>query len=258
MSIRKILRRGLLTFCLLGCAGAGAAWTWQIARPWRVAVRDFGSGAVPPRDLRDFDAVGGESMKWLTYHLRPGTSVTIVLRSVVHAPTLGGDARLVHSASVRVDARLNADTYVAKREWTLGRFAIRFRTHRPPPAYAAALSSAEAGAIEYRLNRPLTSAEVARLQATGGFEFEVGAATWAWLLLFAAYPTYAFLVGPMRRRSRRRRGLCEACGYDLRGTEGDRCPECGSIIARRGELRRHSLASDAVLVPRPVRPDDAP
>jgi hypothetical protein len=35
-------------------------------------------------------------------------------------------------------------------------------------------------------------------------------------------------VGAMRRRLRRRRGLCAACGYDLRGGGGERCPECGA------------------------------
>jgi hypothetical protein len=34
----------------------------------------------------------------------------------------------------------------------------------------------------------------------------------------------ARLVG----RHRSRRGMCRACGYDLRGTP-DRCPECGAI-----------------------------
>lgn len=34
----------------------------------------------------------------------------------------------------------------------------------------------------------------------------------------------------LRRKRRRRRGLCEQCGYDLRGRGDahDRCPECGS------------------------------
>jgi hypothetical protein len=33
--------------------------------------------------------------------------------------------------------------------------------------------------------------------------------------------------GMLKRRSRRRRGRCIACGYDLRGIEGAKCPECG-------------------------------
>ncbi len=31
----------------------------------------------------------------------------------------------------------------------------------------------------------------------------------------------------LRRQIRRRRGLCPACGYDLRHGEHEACPECG-------------------------------
>jgi peptidoglycan/LPS O-acetylase OafA/YrhL len=42
-------------------------------------------------------------------------------------------------------------------------------------------------------------------------------ALWLPLLLFAAYPTIAFIRGPVRRWRRRRKGWCVKCGYDLTG-----------------------------------------
>jgi len=44
-------------------------------------------------------------------------------------------------------------------------------------------------------------------------------------MLFAVVPA-GWLVGMMGRRRRSARGLCPACGYDLRASP-DRCPECG-------------------------------
>ena len=49
---------------------------------------------------------------------------------------------------------------------------------------------------------------------------------WMPFVIFSAYPTIAFIRGPLRRYRRRKRGLCVTCGYDLRGSPG-RCPECG-------------------------------
>ena len=54
----------------------------------------------------------------------------------------------------------------------------------------------------------------------------------------------------MRRHRRRRRGLCEDCGYDLCGamrtcsecgTNVGRCPECGMVAAQAGGF--HAAAS---------------
>jgi hypothetical protein len=50
------------------------------------------------------------------------------------------------------------------------------------------------------------------------------------ILLFAAYPTIAFIRGPVRRWRRRRRGCCLNCGYDLTGNVSGVCPECGEAI----------------------------
>jgi hypothetical protein len=43
-----------------------------------------------------------------------------------------------------------------------------------------------------------------------------------WVLFFAP--------GMVRRRLRRKRGQCAACGYSLRGIAGGKCPECGASI----------------------------
>jgi hypothetical protein len=44
------------------------------------------------------------------------------------------------------------------------------------------------------------------------------------------------LPGILRRVSRRARGRCVRCGYDLRSLVGDRCPECGHVELQ--EMRR--------------------
>ena len=50
---------------------------------------------------------------------------------------------------------------------------------------------------------------------------------WLPLAVFAAYPTIAFIRGPVRRHRRRKRGLCLKCGYDLTGNVTGVCSECG-------------------------------
>jgi hypothetical protein len=79
------------------------------------------------------------------------------------------------------------------------------------------------------------------------FDFGVSFSTWLlagwrtrylyvplWLvcLLFSAYPTIAFIRGPLRRYRRRKRGLCIRCGYDLTGNVSGICPECGIKVTR--------------------------
>lgn len=54
-----------------------------------------------------------------------------------------------------------------------------------------------------------------------------------WLLTVITGAGALFLLVPvtrtLRRRSRRRSGRCEQCGYDLRASIGS-CPECGSAV----------------------------
>jgi hypothetical protein len=60
-------------------------------------------------------------------------------------------------------------------------------------------------------------------------------AAWSGLLVdsvLLALPWLGIISIPaLRRVWRRRHGLCQACSYDLRGQDGDDCPECGATIA---------------------------
>jgi hypothetical protein len=53
---------------------------------------------------------------------------------------------------------------------------------------------------------------------------------WIPFVLFATYPTIAFIRGPVRRWRRRRRNECVHCGYVLKGLPEPKCPECGSEV----------------------------
>ena len=57
--------------------------------------------------------------------------------------------------------------------------------------------------------------------------------TWLGFLANTIIYSWFFLLGQLqiksvRKRRRRKRGLCIKCAYDLRGTEHAVCPECGS------------------------------
>ncbi len=55
---------------------------------------------------------------------------------------------------------------------------------------------------------------------------------WLIMLLAMIFPIYQVL--PMTKRRRRRRsGLCENCGYDLRGSVSGTCSECGVAFLKR-------------------------
>jgi hypothetical protein len=55
-----------------------------------------------------------------------------------------------------------------------------------------------------------------------------------WLVVGAlVIPSGTGIVrGPLRRRYRLRRGLCEKCGYDVSACVGGRCSECGAAFVR--------------------------
>jgi hypothetical protein len=65
---------------------------------------------------------------------------------------------------------------------------------------------------------------------------------WFFVLLFAAMPARKLYLSH-RSWLRRRRGLCGACGYDMRGSP-EKCPECGRLKpAPQAHERRANSAS---------------
>jgi hypothetical protein len=53
-------------------------------------------------------------------------------------------------------------------------------------------------------------------------------------IIYAAIVWVLFAVpGAVRRRVRRKRGQCAACGYSRRGISADKCPECGAAVSRQ-------------------------
>ena len=68
-----------------------------------------------------------------------------------------------------------------------------------------------------------------------GSRYVLIAAPWWFTLLAGGVMTLLALRvmrGPAARRRRRRAaGQCESCGYDLRGADHHRCPECGEPVA---------------------------
>ncbi len=70
---------------------------------------------------------------------------------------------------------------------------------------------------------------------------------WLLLLLCAAYPAHR-AISVIRFSSRRRRGLCLHCGYDLTGLTEARCPECGTgfTLPNAAETDRGTCESPGV------------
>lgn len=69
-------------------------------------------------------------------------------------------------------------------------------------------------------------------RAGGGIGFPcVGVDLGLIAILLAFYPIVTAWRGPVRRWSRRMRGLCPTCGYERTGNVSGICPECGTPIA---------------------------
>ena len=68
-----------------------------------------------------------------------------------------------------------------------------------------------------------------------GTEQDILFPLWPIALVTAVTPLM-WLARAIRSWRRRRGGLCLACGYDMRGLDGRRCPECGMLPGERGRM----------------------
>ena len=67
----------------------------------------------------------------------------------------------------------------------------------------------------------------------------VAAPVWLPASFFASVACGYLMFHAVRRRRRRKGGLCLRCGYDLRGSlEAGRCPECGTGFDAGGSAKK--------------------
>jgi hypothetical protein len=111
--------------------------------------------------------------------------------------------------------------------WRLARARAAMDEPRPQhepglyPVITLAMQAAEQYPVLSRWKQPAFRQTKANAWSTGFIVGMAGAAALPIIRLSA----WGFVIA--RRRSRRRAGLCEWCGYELRGTLSGRCSECG-------------------------------
>ena len=69
-----------------------------------------------------------------------------------------------------------------------------------------------------------------------GKPINFGEVPYALLFVLGLIPAvcyWRYFVRVERRQAREKAGLCSRCGYDLRNSRGERCPECGTLIWRK-------------------------
>ena len=102
---------------------------------------------------------------------------------------------------------------------------------RFPPLGHAVLASLPGGAFKGMWSLSFR-ADVGRDFRNNGRVTDIQLPLWAPTLTLAGVLLSLIILPVLRRRSRRRQGLCQACGYDLRASP-ERCPECGTPTAGR-------------------------
>jgi hypothetical protein len=93
-----------------------------------------------------------------------------------------------------------------------------------PPPYASGHRPAQPGLVRLIASKEPDQGVVPFFPIYSGLAINTAFYASFWWLLFLA-------PGTLRRHLRRRRAQCLRCGYDLRGTRSNACPECGAARA---------------------------
>lgn len=102
------------------------------------------------------------------------------------------------------------------------------------------LAGAIGGALLGMLEAIITAAGAADYERRVAIHFGQAGGCFIAFGVFAGYFIAAWIDDRRENRitERRRHGLCIGCGYDLRGLDGGRCPECGRSRTIGAETNR--------------------
>ena len=195
--MRRRLRQLLLIALTL--AALAVAGLWAVSYWWKLSMDCI---AVPPLHA-------GIGARVICSRLRLSVVWYDELHWYLNSQQPHPILRTSHESVAQIQAMLAAD----RQRWK----------NRGIPAHTIAMMQ------EGSMNRPAFAWTRCRPIDDIGDESSLTFPPWLPMFVLSAWPVLAAVRGRRRDRS----GCCRTCGYDLRGTPGGSCPECGADAGAR-------------------------
>lgn len=229
--LKKLLGRFALTIVLGAATRVGVAWWGVVKSPGPVVI---GRGSSPNGgDLAIFVS-RSSPMRASRLCLILGNTDRITFSTdsshpdeLVHAGsrwgrfTLGAVPRLSATQAAQVDGggavlvREDAAGWPMLALWAAGGSAdAAYADKRTTPLLEVTRKNIDGKVLPYRPIWP-------------GFAVNSVVFAGVWAVLLVSASLLSRTVDSARRRARQRQGRCEGCGFELRDSAGDVCPECG-------------------------------